>query len=93
VCKHPLCHSLREYIQANSCSDKRGEGEAHCKSLLSLPLEDLWGSIIFLGCGGCRANPGSGVELSPVLLRPGKYNVFIFSLSLYITLLWLSSNS
>lgn len=35
VCKPPLCHSPREYIQANSHSDKRGGGEAHWRPLLS----------------------------------------------------------
>lgn len=44
-------------MQLNSCSDKRGEGEAHWKSVLSLPWEGLWGLITFPGCGGCRGCP------------------------------------
>lgn len=54
VCRPALCHSLREYIQANSHSDKWGEGEAHWKLLVSLSLEDLGGLITYPGCAGGR---------------------------------------
>lgn len=57
-----------------SCSDKRGEGAAHWKSLLSLLLEDLWRLIKFPGCGA---------EYSPALLGPGNRNLFILALSLF----------
>lgn len=51
VCKPALCRSLREHIQAKSHSDRRGEGEAHWKWLLSFlrrpggvnHISRLWG--------------------------------------------------